>query len=222
MRSSTDDRSGPAAVATVPRLPDPIEIHDLTKRYGSTLAVEALSFRVAEGRIVGFLRTEWCRQDDHAALAARADQADLGTHPDRREALRRGRVGSCLYRGCCPGGGRGVLGRSLLQSLGDQLALATGEFPHQCVEEVLCMVDCESRCWTLGLGLHARDGAAPGSGRCLPRRNCASWGWTSPRTGSDPAGIRWRRDYLSAPWQTAGKRLHFDPESRARRLGGHS
>ena len=55
MRSSTDDGSGPAAVATVPRLPDPIEIHDLTKRYGSTLAVEALSFRVAEGRIVGFL-----------------------------------------------------------------------------------------------------------------------------------------------------------------------
>ena len=55
MRSSTDDRSGPAALATVPRLPDPIEIHDLTKRYGSTLAVEALSFRVAEGRIVGFL-----------------------------------------------------------------------------------------------------------------------------------------------------------------------
>src|SRR4051794_27495369 len=46
------------AIATVPRLAAPIEIHDLTKRFGrfrSTLAVEGLSFHVGDGRIVGFL-----------------------------------------------------------------------------------------------------------------------------------------------------------------------
>src|SRR3982751_6667465 len=44
--------------ATVPRLAAPVEIRDLTKRFGSfspTVAVEGLSFHVGDGRIVGFL-----------------------------------------------------------------------------------------------------------------------------------------------------------------------
>jgi ABC-2 type transport system ATP-binding protein len=34
---------------------DAIEVRGLTKRFGATLAVDDLSFSVAEGRIVGFL-----------------------------------------------------------------------------------------------------------------------------------------------------------------------
>ena len=33
----------------------PVEVRELTKRYGSTVAVEALSFSVPPGRITGFL-----------------------------------------------------------------------------------------------------------------------------------------------------------------------
>src|SRR3954451_19077890 len=43
------------SAASVPRLPHPIEIEGLTKRFGSTVAVDGLSFHVGEGRIVGFL-----------------------------------------------------------------------------------------------------------------------------------------------------------------------
>ena len=32
-----------------------IEIHDVTKRYGSTLAVDGLSFEIRDGEVTGFL-----------------------------------------------------------------------------------------------------------------------------------------------------------------------
>src|SRR4249919_3325522 len=129
MRSSADDGSGPAAVATVPRLPDPIEIHDLTKRYGSTLAVEALSFRVAEGRIVGFLGPNGAGKTTSGRTLIEGRPFVEAEEPVRT-------VGAVLEVGAAH---PGRSGRNHLRTL----ALASG-IPFSRVEEVLEMVDPES------------------------------------------------------------------------------
>ena len=141
MRSSTDDRSGPAAVATVPRLPDPIEIHDLTKRYGSTLAVEALSFRVAEGRIVGFLGPNGAGKTTTlrsllGLIKPTSGRTLIEGKPfvEAEEPVRT--VGAVLEVGAAH---PGRSGRNHLRTL----ALASG-IPFSRVEEVLEMVDLES------------------------------------------------------------------------------
>src|SRR4249919_2116633 len=192
MRSSADDGSGPAAVATVPRLPDPIEIHDLTKRYGSTLAVEALSFRVAEGRIVGFL-------GPNGAGKTTTLRSLLGLiKPTSGRTLIEGRpfveaeepvrtVGAVLEVGAAH---PGRSGRNHLRTL----ALASG-IPFSRVEEVLEMVDLESaaerRVGGYSLGMKQRLGLAAallGEPRILVL--------DEPANGLDPAGIRWLRDLL--------------------------
>ena len=41
-----------------------ISAENLTKRYGSLLAVDTISFSVRRGEVFGFLGTQWSRKDD--------------------------------------------------------------------------------------------------------------------------------------------------------------
>ena len=63
----------------------------LTKRFGSVLAVDSLSFALAPGTITGLSRPERCRQDDNTADAARTRQAERRQRSDLRPPLRRAR-----------------------------------------------------------------------------------------------------------------------------------
>lgn len=36
-----------------------IEVENVTKKYGSVVAVDDISFKINEGEIVGLLRTKW-------------------------------------------------------------------------------------------------------------------------------------------------------------------
>ena len=39
-----------------------IEVKNVTKKYGSVVAVDDISFKINEGEIVGLLRTKRCRE----------------------------------------------------------------------------------------------------------------------------------------------------------------
>jgi ABC-2 type transport system ATP-binding protein len=170
----------------------PIEIKGLTKRYGSTLAVEGLSFHVAEGRIVGFL-------GPNGAGKTTTLRSLLGLiRPSAGETLIDGRpfsqcadpartVGAVLEVGAAH---PGRSGRNHLRSL----ALAA-EVPQARVEEVLEMVDlagaAHRRAGGYSLGMEQRLGLAAallGDPRILVL--------DEPANGLDPAGIRWLRDLL--------------------------
>jgi ABC-2 type transport system ATP-binding protein len=176
----------------VPRLPDPIEIHELTKRYGSTLAVEGLSFHVGEGRIVGFL-------GPNGAGKSTTLRSLLGLiKPTAGRTLIEGKpfleaedpartVGAVLEVGAAH---PGRSGRNHLRTL----ALAS-EVPFSRVEEVLEMVDLKAaakrRVGGYSLGMKQRLGLAAsllGDPRILVL--------DEPANGLDPAGIRWLRDLL--------------------------
>ncbi len=54
-----------------------IKVENLTKRYGTATAVEGISFDVAKGEIVGFLRPQWRRQKHHHEDAFLLSTPDL-------------------------------------------------------------------------------------------------------------------------------------------------
>jgi ABC-2 type transport system ATP-binding protein len=179
----------------VPRLSYPIEIHDLTKRFGRfrpTVAVEELSFHVGDGRIVGFL-------GPNGAGKSTTLRALLGLiTPSAGHTLIEGSpflecgdpastVGAVLEVGAAH---PGRSGRNHLRAL----ALAA-DVPRSRVEEVLEMVDMKAaahrRVGGYSLGMKQRIGLAAallGDPRILVL--------DEPANGLDPAGIRWLRDLL--------------------------
>ena len=66
-----------------------IEVEGLTKRYGSTLAVDDLSFTVEPGAITGFLGPNGAGQVDDDARDPRADPADRRDDHGSRRAVPR-------------------------------------------------------------------------------------------------------------------------------------
>jgi ABC-2 type transport system ATP-binding protein len=173
-------------------LPPPIEIRELRKRFGSTVAVDGLTFDVGEGRIVGFL-------GPNGAGKTTTLRSLLGLiRPSAGEVLIEGRpfieaadpartVGAVLEVGAAH---PGRSGRNHLRTL----ALASG-LPHARVEEVLEMVDLAGaagrRVGGYSLGMKQRLGLAAallGNPRILVL--------DEPANGLDPAGIRWLRDLL--------------------------
>jgi ABC-2 type transport system ATP-binding protein len=169
-----------------------IEVAGLTKRYGSTTAVDALSFRAEPGRVTGFLGPNGAGKTTTLRILVGLLHATSGsaTITGRRyaELPEPGRtVGAILEANAFHPGRRG---RDHLRTL----ARATG-VPESRVPEVLALVDlsgaAEKRAKAYSLGMKQRlslAGALLGDPRVLVL--------DEPANGLDPQGIRWLRGLL--------------------------
>ena len=148
-----------------------IEVDHLTKRYGKTVAVDDLTFRVTPGRITGFL-------GPNGAGKTTTLKAIL--------ALIR-KVGAVLETSRCH---PGRSGRNHLRVLAAQAGV-----PRERIEEVLELVAMKAaakrRVGGYSMGMRQRLGLAAallGAPELLIL--------DEPANGLDPAGIRWLRDLL--------------------------
>jgi ABC-2 type transport system ATP-binding protein len=169
-----------------------IEAVGLTKRYGSIMAVEDLSFEVRAGAVTGFLgpngagKTTTLRMvlglarptAGHATVAGRR-------YPDLDDPARM--VGANLE---VAGAHPGRSGRNHLRALAAMAGL-----PRSRVEEALRLVELQDvahrRVGNYSLGMRQRLGLAStllGDPHVLVL--------DEPATGLDPRGIRWLRDFL--------------------------
>jgi ABC-2 type transport system ATP-binding protein len=169
-----------------------IEVERLTKRYGKTVAVDDLSFRVPVGRITGFLGPNGAGKTTtlKAVLAlirpTSGETRVLGKHYRELEDPAR-KVGAVLETS------RYHPGRSGRNHL--RVVAAQAGIPRQRVEEVLELVALKEaarrRVGGYSLGMRQRLGLAAallGDPDVLML--------DEPANGLDPAGIRWLRDLL--------------------------
>jgi ABC-2 type transport system ATP-binding protein len=169
-----------------------IQVRQLTKRYGATVAVDQLSFDVRPGVVTGFLGPNGSGKSTTMRLILGLDRADAGqarvggrAYRDLRWPLRE--VGSMLEaRSFHPG----RPARAHLAALA-----ASNAIPRARVDEVLGMVGLESaarrRAGSFSLGMAQRLGIAAallGDPGVLML--------DEPVNGLDPEGIRWIRGLL--------------------------
>ena len=169
-----------------------IEVAGLTKRFGSTLAVDDLSFSVKPGRITGFLGPNGAGKSTTMRVVLGLVEPTAGTtsvlgvqYRDLQHPVRR--VGVLLETfDAHPGRS----GRNHLRVL----ALAGG-IPRSRVDEVLGLVELRDagrrRVKGYSLGMRQRLGLAAallGDPEVLVL--------DEPANGLDPQGIRWLRDFL--------------------------
>jgi len=169
-----------------------IEVSNLTKRYGSVLAVDDLSFRAEPGRVTGFLGPNGAgKSTTLRALVAllhptSGDATILGKHyiELERPALT---VGAILEANAFH---PGRTGRNHLRTIAVSEAI-----PDSRVDEVLQLVDLQDaanrRTKGYSLGMKQRlslAGALLGDPEVLVL--------DEPANGLDPQGIRWLRDLL--------------------------
>jgi ABC-2 type transport system ATP-binding protein len=169
-----------------------IEISELTKRYGPTLAVDRLSFTVAQGRIVGFLGPNGAGKTTtlRALLGLISPTAGSATVQGRpfaqlEDPVRT--VGAVLDGGMLH---PGRTGRNHLRMLA-----AGARVPRSRVDELLRLVGLQEaadrRAGGYSLGMRQRLGLAAallGDPEVLVL--------DEPANGLDPQGIRWLRDFL--------------------------
>ena len=171
-----------------------IEVRDLTKRYGSTLAVDTLSFDVRPGMVTGFLGPNGSGKSTTMRLILGLDAPDAG------EA----RIGGRRYRDLrWPLREAGALleakafhpGRSAHAHL-HALAVSNG-IDRRRVDEVLDLVGLagagRKRAGTFSLGMAQRLGIAAALLGDPPVLLL-----DEPVNGLDPAGIHWIRDLLKS------------------------
>ena len=171
-----------------------IEVRDLTKRYGSTLAVDTLSFDVRPGMVTGFLGPNGSGKSTTMRLILGLDAPDAG------EA----RIGGRRYRDLrWPLREAGALleakafhpGRSAHAHL-HALAASNG-IDRRRVDEVLDLVGlagaARKRAGTFSLGMAQRLGIAAALLGDPPVLLL-----DEPVNGLDPAGIHWIRDLLKS------------------------
>jgi ABC-2 type transport system ATP-binding protein len=171
-----------------------IEVRDLTKRYGPTLAVDALSFGVRPGAVTGFLGANGSGKSTTMRLILGLDRPDAGRATiggrrfrDLRWPLRE--VGSLLEaRAFHPG-----------RSARDHLTAlaASNDIPRRRVDEVLGLVGLADagrrRAGKFSLGMGQRLGLAAALLGDPPVLLL-----DEPVNGLDPAGVRWIRDLLTS------------------------
>jgi len=169
-----------------------IEVSGLTKRYGKTLAVADLSFRVEPASITGFLGPNGAGKSTTLRAILGLVRPDAGTARVFGEAYRAldrplERVGAVLEASDVH---PGRSGRNHLRVL----ACVAG-IPRTRVEEVLALVEltgaADRRAKGYSLGMRQRLGLASallGDPEALVL--------DEPANGLDPQGIRWLRDFL--------------------------
>ena len=171
-----------------------IEVRDLTKRYGPTLAVDALSFDVQPGVVTGFLGANGSGKSTTMRLILGLDAPDAGTariggrrFRELRWPLRE--VGSQLEARAFH------LGRSARDHLA--ALAASNDIPRRRVDEVLGQVGlagtARRRAGKFSLGMGQRLGLAAALLGDPPVLLL-----DEPVNGLDPAGIRWIRDLLKS------------------------
>jgi len=171
-----------------------LEVRNLTKRYGKTVAVNDLSFAVHAGQVTGFL-------GPNGAGKTTTMRALLGLiRPSSGEALIEGRTAMAMADPLQTIGAAleatafhpGRSGRNHLRTLA-----AAARIPRSRVEEVLEMVElsgaADRRVKGYSLGMRQRLALAAallGDPRILIL--------DEPANGLDPQGMRWLRDLLRA------------------------
>jgi ABC-2 type transport system ATP-binding protein len=169
-----------------------IEVHGLTKRYGSTVAVHRLSFEVRPGAVTGFLGPNGSGKSTTMRLLLGLEEPDAG------EA----RIGGRRYRDL--GWPLREVGASLeakafhpgRSAYAHLAALAAGnDIPRSRVEEVLGMVGLTAvagrRAGRFSLGMAQRLGLA-----VALLGDPAVLVLDEPVNGLDPDGIRWIRELM--------------------------
>jgi ABC-2 type transport system ATP-binding protein len=170
-----------------------IEVRDLTKRYGATVAVDALSFSVRPGVVTGYLGPNGSGKSTTMRLILGLDRPDAGQarisgrrYRDLRWPLRE--AGALLEtRAFHPG-----------RSARDHLAAlaASNAIPRRRVDEVLDLVGLAGagrrRAGKFSLGMAQRLGIAAALLGDPPVLLL-----DEPVNGLDPAGIHWIRDLLT-------------------------
>jgi ABC-2 type transport system ATP-binding protein len=171
-----------------------IEVRDLTKRYGPTLAVDALSFDLRPGVVTGFLGPNGSGKSTTMRLILGLDRPDAG----------QARIGGRRYRDLrWPLREAGALleakafhaGRSARAHLA--ALAASNAIDGRRVDEVLDMVGLASvarkRAGSFSLGMAQRLGIAAALLGDPPVLLL-----DEPVNGLDPAGIHWIRDLLKS------------------------
>ena len=177
-----------------------IEVEGLTKRYGSTLAVDDLSFSVAPGSVTGFLGPNGAGKSTTLRAILGLIRPDTGTTTVLGKAYRNlerpiAQVGALLETfDAHPGRS----GRNHLRVLA-----AAARIPTPRVDELLALVEltdsARRRAKGYSLGMRQRLGLAAallGDPEVLVL--------DEPANGLDPQGIRWLRDLLRARAQDGG------------------
>jgi ABC-2 type transport system ATP-binding protein len=171
-----------------------IEVRELTKRYGGTLAVDRLSFRVEPGRITGFLGPNGAGKSTTMRLilgldAPTAGQASVNRRHYRELGAPLREVGALLEAGAVHGG-RTVYNHVLYLARSNAI-------PRRRVDEVLDLVGLSTvagkRAKGLSLGMAQRLGIAAallGDPGVLIL--------DEPVNGLDTDGIRWIRGLLKS------------------------
>lgn len=169
-----------------------IEVAGLTKRYGKTLAVDSLDFRVAAGTITGFLGPNGAGKTTTlrallGLVRPTSGSATIAGKPYRELAEPSRHVGAVLEASNVH---PGRSGRDHLRVLA-----AAASLPESRVAEVLALVELSAvakrRAKTYSLGMRQRLGLAAallGDPEVLLL--------DEPANGLDPQGIRWLRDFL--------------------------
>jgi ABC-2 type transport system ATP-binding protein len=169
-----------------------IEASGLTKHYGSTLAVDDLSFEVRPGVVTGFLGPNGSGKSTTLRLMLQLDRADEGVATfdgSRYRQLRRPltKVGSLLDAGYAHPSRKA---RHHLAAIA-----ASNGIGRARIDEVLALVGltevADKRVGTYSLGMRQRLGLAAALLGDPPMLLL-----DEPANGLDPEGIRWIRDFL--------------------------
>ena len=171
-----------------------IEARGLTKRYGDTLAVDDLSFRVEPGKITGFLGPNGAGKTTTMRLILGLDHPSSGSvtvngQPFERLAYPMREVGALLDAKAVHGG------RSAYNHL---LCLAeTNNLPRRRVDETLALVGLNEVARKRSKGFSQGMGQRLGIAAAL-LGDPAILMFDEPVNGLDPEGILWIRNLMKA------------------------
>ncbi|MFG2091044.1 MULTISPECIES: ABC transporter ATP-binding protein [unclassified Spirillospora] len=171
-----------------------IEVHELTKRYGATTAVDGLSFVVRPGTVTGFLGPNGAGKSTTMRVLLGLDAATSGealVNGGRYAALRRPmrEVGALLDAGSVHGGRRAF---DHLGWLARSNGIAAGRVT-EVLEQVGLAGVARRRVGGFSLGMRQRLGIAAallGDPGVLM--------FDEPVNGLDPDGVRWVRELMGA------------------------